>query len=196
MQFHFDYPFAMMAFLGFFIVLAASIADPATNLLVAWTRPSCAAAEVGLLCCSIWSATATDLGRRFAGGAARDARLTSTLVLWMIYVRHSFWQLHGERPRMRRYASVLGIIGALDVPIVDFSVQWFRTQYRLNLDHVNGGPDSSMAVALRAGIFAVFAIFLALVNAWPWPGPRPSWRSCALLAEENDRLSDPTPAIP
>jgi heme exporter protein C len=59
-----------------------------------------------------------------------DARLTSTLVLWIIYAGYLLLRRLAEPGRQAaRFAAVVGIFGFIDVPIVYFSVTWWRTQH-------------------------------------------------------------------
>lgn len=59
-----------------------------------------------------------------------DARLTSTLVLWIIYAGYLLLRRLAEPGRQSaRFAAVVGIFGFVDVPIVYFSVTWWRTQH-------------------------------------------------------------------
>ena len=61
---------------------------------------------------------------------AWDARLTSTLVLWIIYAGYLLVRRLAEPGRQAaRIAAVVGIFGFVDVPIVHFSVTWWRTQH-------------------------------------------------------------------
>src|SRR3982075_3881681 len=61
---------------------------------------------------------------------AWDARLTSTLVLWMIYAGYLLVRRLAEPGRQAaRFAAVVGIFGFIDVPVVHFSVTWWRTQH-------------------------------------------------------------------
>jgi heme exporter protein C len=57
-----------------------------------------------------------------------DARITATVVLWVVYAGYLLvrkWAPPGRTAR--RLASVVGIVGFVDVPVVYFSVQWWRT---------------------------------------------------------------------
>src|SRR3984893_2425326 len=59
-----------------------------------------------------------------------DARLTSTLVLWIIYAGYLLVKRLAEPGRQAaRFAAVVGIFGFVDVPVVHFSVTWWRTQH-------------------------------------------------------------------
>jgi heme exporter protein C len=57
-----------------------------------------------------------------------DARLTSTLVLWIVYAGYLLLRRLAEPGRQAaRFAAIVGIFGFIDVPIVYFSVTWWRT---------------------------------------------------------------------
>ena len=57
-----------------------------------------------------------------------DARLTATLVLWIIYVGYLMVRRFAEPGRQAaRFAAIVGIFGFIDVPVVHFSVTWWRT---------------------------------------------------------------------
>ncbi|MDQ6879932.1 MAG: cytochrome c biogenesis protein CcsA [Candidatus Dormibacteraeota bacterium] len=59
-----------------------------------------------------------------------DARLTSTLVLWIIYAGYLLVRRLAEPGRQAaRFAAIVGIFGFIDVPVVHFSVTWWRTQH-------------------------------------------------------------------
>ncbi|TMC51608.1 MAG: cytochrome C assembly protein [Chloroflexi bacterium] len=59
-----------------------------------------------------------------------DARLTSTLVLWIIYAGYLLVRRLADPGRQAaRLAAVVGIFGFIDVPVVHFSVTWWRTQH-------------------------------------------------------------------
>jgi heme exporter protein C len=59
-----------------------------------------------------------------------DARLTSTLVLWIIYAGYLLVRRLADPGRQAaRFAAVVGIFGFVDVPVVYFSVSWWATQH-------------------------------------------------------------------
>jgi heme exporter protein C len=59
-----------------------------------------------------------------------DARLTSTLVLWIIYAGYLMVRRLADPGRQAaRFAAVVGIFGFIDVPVVHFSVTWWRTMH-------------------------------------------------------------------
>src|SRR5947209_11980516 len=59
-----------------------------------------------------------------------DARITSTLVLWIIYAGYLLVRRLADPGRQAaRFAAVVGIFGFIDVPVVHFSVTWWTTQH-------------------------------------------------------------------
>jgi len=69
-----------------------------------------------------------------------DARLTTTLILWLIYVSYLLLRRFAAGPQVQTLAAVLGIFGALDSPIVYMSNRWWRTQHPAP---VFGGSEGS-----------------------------------------------------
>ncbi|MFQ5793397.1 MAG: cytochrome c biogenesis protein CcsA, partial [Acidobacteriota bacterium] len=96
-----------------------------------------------------------------------DARLTTALVLWLIYV--SYLMLRRYVPddvKRANLAAVAGIIGFVDVPIVHFSIRWWRTQHPQPV--IMGGSDSGlhplMFHALMMSLTAFFFLFVWLLE--------------------------------
>jgi len=89
---------------------------------------------------------------------AWDARLTSTLVLWIIYAGYLLVRRLAEPGRQAaRFAAVVGIFGFIDVPVVHFSVTWWRTQHP--------GPvivNDALPPEMLATFFVTMACTLAL----------------------------------
>jgi heme exporter protein C len=87
-----------------------------------------------------------------------DARLTSTLVLWIIYAGFLLVRRLAEPGRQAaRFAAVVGIFGFIDVPVVHFSVTWWRTQHP--------GPivvNDALPPQMLATFFLTLACTLAL----------------------------------
>ncbi len=87
-----------------------------------------------------------------------DARLTSTLVLWIIYAGYLLVRRLAEPGRQAaRFAAVVGIFGFVDVPVVHFSVTWWRT--------VHPGPvivNDALPPEMLATFFFTMACTLAL----------------------------------
>lgn len=89
------------------------------------------AAEVGVVFCTIVLVTGPIWARPVWGiwWAPGDIRLTSTLVLWLIYVSYLVLRRFSDSAQTHKLAAVLAVFGALDVPLVYFSIWFFRTQH-------------------------------------------------------------------
>jgi len=119
-----------------------------------------AGAEVGVVFCTVGLTTGPLWARRAWGiWWTWDARLTTTLVLWLIYVSYLLMRRFSAGPQMRTLAAVLGIFGALDVPIVYMANRWWRTQHPAPVfgGAEGSGMDASMVGALMWNMLAWFA---------------------------------------
>lgn len=106
-----------------------------------------AGAEIGVVFCSVGLTTGPLWGRRAWGiWWTWDARLTTTLVLWLIYVSYLLLRRFSGGPQMQTLAAVLGIFGALDCPIVYMANRWWRTQHPAPV--FGGAPGSGMAPSM------------------------------------------------
>jgi heme exporter protein C len=146
--FYYHVPSAMLSFLFFALSLVGSIGYLAYKRNRAeWAQRAdalaLAGAEVGVVYCTIVLLTGPLWGRRAWGiWWTWDARLTTTLVLWLIYVSYLLLRRFAAGPQMQTLAAVLGIFGALDVPIVYMSNRWWRTQHPAPV--FGGGDDSGI----------------------------------------------------
>ena len=130
--FYFHVSSAWVAFLGFFIVFICSIAYLATRRLL-WDVVAHSAAELGVLFCSIVLLTGPIWARPVWGTWwTWEARLTTTLVLEMVFVAYLVLRTQVEsRSQAARLSAVVGIVGFLDVPIIYYSVQIWRGHHPL-----------------------------------------------------------------
>jgi heme exporter protein C len=87
-----------------------------------------------------------------------DARLTSTFVLWLLYIAYLVLRSLIEEPDRRALlSSVFGIFAFLDVPLVYGSIRWWRTQHPQPV--IMGSPGSGLApMMLKVFFFSVFAM--------------------------------------
>src|SRR5467141_4804979 len=91
-----------------------------------------------------------------------DARLTSTFVLWLLYVSYLLLRTLIEEPERRALLSALfGIFAFLDVPLVYFSIRWWRTQHPQPV--VMGGPGSGLEPTMRKVFFFWFLNLVILM---------------------------------
>ena len=124
-------PSVWVAYLAFAVVFVASIAYLARRAEAA-DRIACASAEVGVLFTAVTIASGSIWGKPTWGTWwTWDARLTSVAILFVVYL--GYLLLRGmieDRERAARYSAVLGIIAALDLPLIHFSVYWWRTLHQ------------------------------------------------------------------
>src|SRR6201997_5374668 len=92
-----------------------------------------------------------------------DARLTSTFILWLLYISYLLLRTMIEEPERRALLSALfGIFAFIDVPIVFGAIRWWRTQ--LPKPVIMGGPDSGLEPTMRAVFFfSVLALHALMV---------------------------------
>ena len=90
-----------------------------------------AVTEVGLAFLTVNLVTGSIWGRVIWGiWWTWDVRLTSALVCWLLYAGYLMLRHAIEEPTQRAtFAAVFSIFAFLDVPIVYFSIRWFRTQH-------------------------------------------------------------------
>lgn len=146
---YYHVPSAAVAFAFFAVSLVGSIGYLAArrdhqDRAQLFDALALAGAEVGVIFCTVVLLTGPIWGRRAWGiWWTWDARLTTTLVLWLIYVSYLLLRRFAAGPQMQTLAAVLGIFGALDVPIVYMSNRWWRTQHPAPV--FGGGEGSGMA---------------------------------------------------
>ena len=141
-------------------------------------------AEVGVVFCTVVLVTGPLWARPVWGiWWTWDVRLTSTLVLWLIYVSYLIlrrFSASGQTPVM---AAALAVFGALDVPLVYFSIWFFRTQHPQPVVGGGGSIDPRMLHVLLdelAGVpvLRVSGVLVALppgnceARSGRSPGPR------------------------
>jgi len=153
-------PAAWSAFLAFGLVFVMSILylvrrRETHDLLAA------AAAEVGVVLTGLTLALGSIWGRPTWGvWWTWDPRLTSTAVLFVIFVGYLSLRSFVEDPQQRaRWAAAVGILGFLNVPIVYMSVRWWRTLHQ---------PSSSPATVDDPYVWGLRmnAVAFILVMAW------------------------------
>ena len=119
-------PVAIMSFLGFFFVFVGSVMYLIKRDL-RWDSLAHSAGEVGVVFISVALLTGMIWARPvWNTWWTWEPRLTTTLVLWLIYVAYLMVRSFApNRSRAGVYAAVVGIIGFVDVPIVYFAVEWW-----------------------------------------------------------------------
>jgi heme exporter protein C len=122
-------------------------------------------AEVGVVFCTIVLVTGPIWARPVWGiWWTWDMRLTSTLVLWLIYVSYLVLRRFSASGQTPVLAATLGIFGALCVPFVYFSIWFFRTQHPQPVIGGGGSIDPRMMHVLLINWLAFSC--LAFLICW------------------------------
>ena len=163
--FYIHVPAAWVGFLAFGIVAFCSVA-------YLWLEDerldtaALAAAEGGMLFTTIVLLTGPLWGK-IAWGTwwTWEPRLTLTLLLWFIYLGYFLVRASTENPRRgKKFAAVVGIVGALDIPLIHLSVQWFRSLHPEPVVLKPEGPSLApeMLRTLMTGLLAFTLLFFGL----------------------------------
>jgi heme exporter protein C len=162
--FYVHLPLALLAYAAFLVVFVASIAHLWRRSPTA-DRVARAAAEVGVVFTSLVLVTGSLWGRPVWGvWWTWDARLTTTLVLWFVYVGYLMVRSAIAEPeRAARIAAVIGIVGFVDVPIVQLSVTWWRTLHPQPTLTTPGALPPEMLSVLLVSLAAFGLLFARLV---------------------------------
>jgi heme exporter protein C len=160
-------PTVSVAYLSFTIVAISSV-------LFLWRRQAAydqvahSAAELGVLFTGLALATGAIWGKAVWGTWwTWDARLVTTAILFLVYVGYLLVrELAEDRERGARLASVIGIIGFVDIPIIHFSVVWFRTLHQpASITRGDIKLATPMLVALMLNILAFMLLYIYLLIA-------------------------------
>ena len=130
--FYFHVPCAFSAYAGFILCGFGSLMFLITRK-GKWDALAASGAEVGLVFCTLVLITGP-LWARGAWGVywVWDPQLTSTLLLYLIYLAYTFLrQFAGDSDGGRRFAAVLGMLGTLDIYVIRTAVQRWRGQHPL-----------------------------------------------------------------
>lgn len=120
-------PSAWLAYLAFFVTLVAGLLYLRRDDL-RYDRVAAASAEIGLLLTGLTIATGAIWGKATWGRWWDwDPRLTTTAIMFVLYAGYLLLrQSLVDRQRRARLAAIFGVIAFLNVPVVHFSVLWWR----------------------------------------------------------------------
>jgi heme exporter protein C len=159
----FHVPAAWSAFLGFFVALIASVVYLVKKdlrcdaLAVSVTEVGLAFGAANLVTGMIWGRVIWGLWWTW------DPRLTSMLVCWLLYAGYLMLRRAVEEPSQRaRVSAVFSIFAFADVPIVWFSIKWWRTQHPQPVVWAGGSMDHSMWYMLFGNWVPLLLLFIVL----------------------------------
>jgi heme exporter protein C len=163
---YFHVPMAWVAFLAFFVVFIASIQYLRTHN-EKWDHLGRASAEVGLIFTTLVLITGAIWGYPIWGTWwSWDPKLTTTLILWFMYLAYLMVRSYAEEPRGPRFAAVVGIVAFADVPIVYLSSYWWRTLHPPAAigPLAQQQPSSSIVWLLLVSLLAFTVLYAFLVR--------------------------------
>lgn len=157
-------PNAWVSYLSFATVFVASG-------LYLWKRRAIydhvahSAAELGVLFTGLALATGMIWGKPVWGTWwTWDARLVTTAILFLIYTGYLLVRGLTEDPeRSARLAAVIGIVGFLDVPVIHYSVVWFRTLHQpasITRGDIKMAPPMLAALMISLLAFTLLYVYL------------------------------------
>jgi heme exporter protein C len=161
-------PSAWLAYLAFFVTLLAGILYLVRGDL-RYDRLAVASAEIGLVLTGLTIVSGAIWGKATWGKWWDwDPRLTTTAILFVVYAGYLLIrQSIGDRRRRARIAAVFGIVGFLNVPIVHFSVLWWRGLHQPPTVIRPGQPtiDGLLLAELLASVVSFTLVYLWLLRA-------------------------------
>ena len=101
---------------------------------------------------------------------AWDARITSMLILAIFYGMYLLsWRIYEDKEKVIKITSLIAILGAINIPIIKFSVDWWNTLHQpssINILSTNTAIHTSMLVPLgiMTAAFALFSILIFLMK--------------------------------
>jgi len=163
--FYFHIPMAWLGMLGFAVVTIAGI-----GYLVKrderWDWAAQASAELGAFFITLALITGSIWGKTTWGTWwTWDARLTTTLILWFIYIGYLMLRSYmGRTHASARAGAVFAIVGIIDVPIIYESVNWWRTLHPAAQVGVPGALPPSVVLTLMVSLttFTLLYSFLMI----------------------------------
>ncbi len=164
--FYFHVSSALTMFVAFFVVFLASILY-LWKRAAWWDSVAASAAELGVFFCTLVLITGPIWARPIWGSWwTWDPTLTLTLVLWLIYVAYLMLRAEAQDDRRMRLAAILGIIGFVDVPLIRWSVEKWRTLHPKPVVIQEGGttglPPSMMLTFLVCLVACLLLFFFLL----------------------------------
>jgi heme exporter protein C len=124
-------PAAIMAELAYAVIAVASIFSLVQRHILADVAAR-AAAPLGALFTALGLVTGSLWGRPTWGAYwVWDARLTSFLLLLFLYLGYmALWSAIEDETKAARAAAILALVGAVNIPIIKFSVDWWNTLHQ------------------------------------------------------------------
>jgi len=160
-------PSAWLAYLAFVVTLVGSVAYLVTSRMK-WDRIAASSAELGVVFTGLALATGMIWGKPVWGvWWTWDARLVLTAVMFFVYLGYLALRRSMPEPAVRaRRSAVFGVLAVVQVPIVHFSVIWWRSLHQpptvLRPDEPQIDPPLLFALLMSVAAFTV--VYAALMR--------------------------------
>ena len=162
--FYFHVASAWIGFLAFFVVFSCGVLYLRTRRAL-YDQVAVASAEIGTLFTTLVLVTGPLWARPvWNTWWTWDARLTSTLVLWFMYLAYIILQHSLEGERRPRLAAVYGIVAFANVPLVFFSIRLWCSLHPVVVGTGGGGLASQMVTALMVSLVTFLALYILLLQ--------------------------------
>ena len=160
-------PGAWLAYLAFLVTLTASISFLVTRKM-RWDRIAVSSAEIGVYFTGLTIALGMIWAKPIWGvWWTWDARLILTAVMFFVYLGYLALRKTMTDPAVRaKRSAVFGILAAVQIPIVHFSVEWWRSLHQpATIIRPDASPqiDPPLFAALMMGVVAFTVAYAALM---------------------------------
>ena len=164
--FYFHVSSAWITFLAFFIIMIASMSYLITGKS-RWDILAYASAEIGTLFCTfvlitglLWAKPVWNTWWTW------DVPLTTTLVIWLIYLGYLMLRVYIEGERSAKYAAVFAIVAFIDISFVYFPIRWRRTLHLAPVitGKAGSGLANEMFITLLVCVVTFMCLFVYLLQ--------------------------------
>ena len=160
--FYFHVPLGWIGMVSIIVVAVASILHLTTGRQK-WDDLAYSTAELGVIYASLILVTGAIWGKPVWGvWWTWDPKLTTTLVLWFVYVGYLMVRAYGPAGGQgKRFASVIALIGAIDAPIIYKATDWWRSAHPDN--NIPSDLDGRMLLTLLVSVVTFTFIYLYML---------------------------------
>ena len=100
---------------------------------------------------------------------AWDARITSMLILLLFYLMYILaWRIFDKKEQVNKITSIIAILGAINIPIIKFSVDWWSTLHQPSSINIISGssihPSMLLPLLIMTAAFSLFSLLIFLMK--------------------------------
>ncbi len=163
--FYFHLPLAFMAFLSYFVAFVSGVLY-LVKKDIKWDIIGSASVEIGVVFTTLVLITGSLWARPIWNTWwTWDPRLTSSLILWLIYVAYIILRMSVEQAERRAtFCAVMAIVGFIDVPIVFLSARLWRTIHPVVIKSKSIDMEPAMISVLAISMAAFLLFWITLIR--------------------------------